>query len=233
MAQVEAESPQKTGVFLETGKRRTFAGATKWPGWCRRGRDEPSALQALIEYGPRYARVANAARLELTLPTLTSELVVVERVEGNATTDFGAPNVVLTRDSDPIGDSELQRFQQLLVACWETFDAAVRAARGTALRKGPRGGGRTTEGIVHHLLDSDAAYLAAVGRKHGIEDSAAPSEQLGQTREAILDALVSSAHGEIPSRGPRGGRRWTPRYFVRRLAWHALDHAWEIEDRAR
>jgi hypothetical protein len=23
----------------------------------------------------------------------------------------------------------------------------------------------------------------------------------------------------------------TPRYFVRRTAWHALDHAWEIEDR--
>lgn len=25
---------------------------------------------------------------------------------------------------------------------------------------------------------------------------------------------------------------WPPRYFVRRSAWHVLDHAWEIEDRA-
>jgi hypothetical protein len=25
---------------------------------------------------------------------------------------------------------------------------------------------------------------------------------------------------------------WSPRYFVRRSAWHALDHAWEIEDRS-
>jgi hypothetical protein len=24
---------------------------------------------------------------------------------------------------------------------------------------------------------------------------------------------------------------WTPRYFVRRMAWHELDHAWEIEAR--
>jgi hypothetical protein len=24
---------------------------------------------------------------------------------------------------------------------------------------------------------------------------------------------------------------WPPRYFVRRVAWHVLDHAWEIEDR--
>jgi hypothetical protein len=25
---------------------------------------------------------------------------------------------------------------------------------------------------------------------------------------------------------------WPPRYFMRRAAWHILDHAWEIEDRA-
>jgi hypothetical protein len=25
---------------------------------------------------------------------------------------------------------------------------------------------------------------------------------------------------------------WSPRYAVRRTAWHPLDHAWEIEDRS-
>ena len=40
-----------------------------------------------------------------------------------------------------------------------------------------------------------------------------------------------AASGEMPERGPRGGVLWKPRYFVRRAAWHALDHAWEIEDR--
>jgi hypothetical protein len=29
------------------------------------------------------------------------------------------------------------------------------------------------------------------------------------------------------------GKPWNARYFVRRTAWHVLDHAWEIEDRAR
>jgi hypothetical protein len=47
----------------------------------------------------------------------------------------------------------------------------------------------------------------------------------------MLDALEASARGEIPARGPRGGRRWSPRYFVRRATWHILDHVWEIEDR--
>jgi hypothetical protein len=26
--------------------------------------------------------------------------------------------------------------------------------------------------------------------------------------------------------------RWKPRFFARRLLWHALDHLWEIEDRS-
>ena len=30
---------------------------------------------------------------------------------------------------------------------------------------------------------------------------------------------------------PLTERGWPPRYAARRIAWHALDHAWEIEDR--
>jgi two-component system response regulator DesR len=30
---------------------------------------------------------------------------------------------------------------------------------------------------------------------------------------------------------PLAGRRWPARYAANRIAWHALDHAWEIEDR--
>jgi hypothetical protein len=30
----------------------------------------------------------------------------------------------------------------------------------------------------------------------------------------------------------RGGSRWSPRYAIRRSAWHSLDHAWEILDRS-
>jgi hypothetical protein len=26
-------------------------------------------------------------------------------------------------------------------------------------------------------------------------------------------------------------RKWTARYAAHRIAWHSLDHAWEIEDR--
>jgi hypothetical protein len=42
-------------IYLEIGKKKTFAAAMNWPGYSRWGRDEESALQALLAYGPRYA----------------------------------------------------------------------------------------------------------------------------------------------------------------------------------
>ena len=226
-----ARSSNKIGVYLEIGKKRTFAGVIDLPGWCRSGRDEGSALQALVEYGPRYARVLHATRTGFQAPADTSAFVVIERLEGNTTTDFGAPDVVPSSDTGPVDDAELRRFQMLLKACWRAFDAAVKAATGKALRKGPRGGGRELKGIVLHVLGSDASYLARLGWKLKSGDENDLSQELCHTRQAILNALGSAARGEVSAHGPRGGVRWTPRYFVRCVAWHVLDHAWEIEDR--
>jgi hypothetical protein len=222
-----AHSTSKISVYLEVGKKRTFAGAIEWPGWCRSGRDEQAALQALFEYGPRYARVLRATGLGFQAPASEAALRVRERLEGNTTTDFGAPDVAPPEDTRPVDEATLRRFQTLLKACWRKFDETVKAAAGKALRKGPRGGGRELDRIVEHVLGADAAYLGQVGWK------LKPSEanDLGQVRQAILSALAWAARGEMPVRGPRGGLRWGPRYFVRRVAWHVLDYAWEIEDR--
>ncbi len=64
------------------------------------------------------------------------------------------------------------------------------------------------------------------------ERSDVPSEA-ARLRGEILDTLTARAAGEPPSENARRKAKvWTPRYFIRRTAWHALDHAWEIEDRA-
>lgn len=216
-------------VYLEIGHTRMFAMAADWPGWCRSGRDEASALQALRDYAPRYARVVRAAQLQFRASVEASAFSVVERLAGTATTDFGAPDVAWPGDRRPVGEAELARFKRLLKACWTALDAAERAATGRVLRKGPRGGGRDLAAIMEHVQGVDDVYLARLGGKLKPVD---PSQALSKTRQAILATLVLAAQGEVPERGSRGGLRWTPRYFVRRLAWHELDHAWEIEDRA-
>jgi len=225
------QSTEKINVYLETGKKRIFAGAIEWPGWCRSGRNEDAALRALCEYGLRYASVLRSAQLEFQSPADTSAFAVIEWLEGDATTDFGAPGKTPSSDIRRVDDADLRRFQDLLKACWQAYDAAASTATGKELHKGPRGGGRNLEGIVQHVLGADAGYLTRLGGKleKGQEDDL--GEELGQSRQAILDALASAARGEVPAQGSRGGARWTPRYFVRCVAWHILDHAWELEDR--
>jgi hypothetical protein len=221
-------------TYLEVGSRRIFAGALEWPGWCRSGRDEAAALRALIDYGPRYEASVGAVARGLTIPTDTSALEVAERLKGNATTDFGAPAVAPASDDRPVDEAELKRQALLLQACWAAFDAAAEAASAAVLRKGPRGGGRVLDAIVSHLLEADRAYLVRLGGRHQKTQDGDVTAEMAGLRTMILDVLASRARGEPPVRTARSrsGTVWTPRYFVRRSAWHALDHAWEIEDRA-
>lgn len=219
-------------VYLEVGQKRVFAGALDWPGWSPSGRSEEEALAALLLYGSRYARVIERSGLEIEPPETIAAFSVVERLAGTATTDFGAPDVAPTSDPGRISEDELIRFGLILQACWESLDTAIAAAAGVELKKGPRGGGRELESITRHVLEAEQGYLSRLAWKVDKSKAANLNEEMRLTRQAIMDALAAAARGEIPERGPRGGVIWPARYFVRRVAWHALDHVWEIEDRA-
>lgn len=218
-------------VFIEIGKKRIFAGAVDWPGWCRSGRDEKTALRALLDYGPRYAQVLHSKGIDFQIPTHESDLRVAERHEGNAGTDFGAPAIIPDADREPMDPKEYERLQTILLACWQALDTAVGRAAGRELRKGPRGGGRDVNKIVDHVLGADQAYLARLAWKHKRDSANDAVEELHRTRQAVISALEAAVKGDLPKQGPRGGIIWPPRYFIRRVAWHVLDHAWEIEDR--
>ncbi len=201
-----------TPVYLEIGSKKVFACAVDWPGWCRSGKTEDVALEALAAYGARYAVVPAEAGVRFA-KTAKSSFVAVERVEGSSTTDFGAPGAVPRLDEEPLTAGEAARAAKLLDASWAVFDRVVKNAP-ASLRKGPRGGGRDRDKMIAHVVAAEEGYARKLGvRPHD--------------RDAILDAVSTSAGKTLLL-----DKGWPPRYAVRRMAWHVLDHAWEIEDRS-
>jgi hypothetical protein len=226
-----AGATEPIAVYLEVGQKKVFAGALDWPGWQRSARDEAGALAALAACGPRYGAFFAGSNIDFTPPDGPAAFAVVERLAGNRTTDFGAPDRAPARDAEPFDEGARERSEAILAAIWRVFDLTVEAAEGKELRKGPRGGGRDVDGVVRHVLGADAAYVRRLGQTFSQDVKAPLNDELRRTRAAIRAALKAGAGGEIPEKGPRGGAIWTPRYFVRRSAWHVVDHLWEIEDR--
>ena len=197
----------RTRVYIEAGAKRAFASAADWPGWCRAGRDEASALENLAAYAPRYAKVAQLARVEFPKDALRFD--VVERLVGNATTDFGAPGIPARSETKPMTAADTQRMVALAEACWKYLDN-VRAKAPPELRKGPRGGGRDRDKMFEHVLGAELEYAKAIGLRLKQPD-----------RRALLESFSN----------PNRKEKWPVAYAVRRTAWHALDHAGEMEDR--
>jgi hypothetical protein len=213
-------------VVLEVAPKRAFASALDWPGWSRSGKDPDAALAALVAYAERYARVARRASVAFSAPGDVSDLEVVHRLTGGTGTEFGVPGAAARSEAAQITAPELKRLTALLRAAWATFDAAAERAEGVELTKGPRGGGRDLDKIVGHVAEAEAAYLGQLGARPPKD---VPHEAL---RSALLAALDDAVAGR-PFADPRNTKKpWSPRYTIRRAAWHVLDHAWEIEDRS-
>ena len=219
-------------VYLEVGTSRAFAGAIEWPGWCRAGRHEDGALEALLAAAPRYAKVVGGVRPAFARPKAIEDLEVVERLTGDSGTNFGVPSIVPAADRRTIDERELARLLRLLERCWKALDRTADDAVGRELRKGPRGGGRELDAILGHVVGAESGYLSRLATRGPATEGRDPREAAGEVRAAVRDALARALADGLPERGPRGGTIWTPRAFVRRAAWHVLDHAWEIEDRA-
>lgn len=195
-------------IYIETGKTWSFAAAIDWPGWCRRGKSPEAAMEALAAYRDRYADA-----IGMRVPR--SDFSEVGRLPGGSGTEFGVPSGIGPWDSEALPRSEPARGASILGACWSRFDA-VAASAPAALRKGPRGGGRDRDKIVEHVRDAERAYGPRMGVKLPASDS------WTDQRARILEQITSYPEDA----------RWPLRYAVRRLAWHILDHTWEIQDRS-
>ena len=150
------------------------------------------------------------------------ELDVEERVPGDASTAFGVPAIIAASARDPVTAADAERMAALVEAAWGTL-ARIAAGAPESLRKGPRGGGRDRSVVLRHVVDAESAYAAVLGRKHRPIDDAS----IAAMRADLLSLLRQPSDGS-----PVAGRKWPARYAARRIAWHVLDHAWEIEDRS-
>jgi hypothetical protein len=213
-------------VYLEAGGSKVFACSIDFPGWCRAGRTEELALQALAGYAARYAEVAGLAGVAFPAPAAVGErLEVVERLEGGGATDFGIPNELARADNGPLSARQAARQVELMRAAWAVLDRVAKASP-AELRKGPRGGGRDRDKMLDHVLGAEAAYARKLGVRH-------PQPEVGDTGaiEALRDDLAETLRGASDG-SPLVPKGWPPRYAIRRIAWHVLDHAWEMQDRA-
>lgn len=179
------------------------------------------ALAALVAYAPRYARVAAAAGIEFPAQASVADLEVAQRTTGDGATEFGVPGRVAELDLHRVSSADARRLTDLVIAAWDAL-ATIAAAAPAELRKGPRGGGRDRDALIAHVQESERSYARSIGIRLPAD---APTSAV---RAEIVEVLGLSSDGS-----PLPGGAWTQRYAARRIAWHALDHAWEIEDRSQ
>ena len=212
-------------VVFEIGSKRTFASAIDWPGWCRAGKDQELAL-------------AGADRLRTSLRGRREGRGCAVRVEvaGNSKTSITSavmppptsarPALMSKLELQPMSKAEVERMCSLVEATWKVFDGVVKKAP-ASLRKGPRGGGRDRDKIVEHVLGAEVGYGSSFALK-------LKQPEVGDTRGDQSSARGAGSRLFAPEpTASRGARAAVPRrYMARRIAWHAMDHAWEIEDRS-
>ena len=212
---------ERLSVAIESGQKKVFASALDWPGWSRSAKTEEAAVESLLAYAARYAPVIE--RAGLALPT-SFAVEVAEEATGGSGTDFGVPSVLThAADARPVSREDSERLAAIVEAAWATFDA-IAAKAPAELRKGPRGGGRDRDKMVDHVHDAGWYYAREVGIRVPAPKTRADTEAL---RAAVLEILRQPSDGS-----PLADRKWPARYAARRIAWHALDHAWETEDRS-
>ena len=93
--------------------------------------------------------------------------------------------------------------------------------------------GRGDEAVME-ALRAYAPRYAPVARGAALEppDPARIEVVARAAARAAITTALQQAAAAAPPAGPAKAKRWPQRYAARRIGWHVLDHAWEIEDRS-
>lgn len=216
---------KRTRVTLEIGPKgkKVVAVAPDWSGLERGAKTGEDAIERLRSYIPRYSQVAKLADMDAEFAAIKN-LDVVEQYPGTGSTDFwGISFAFSSIDKQDMSSDELERELTLMQACWTFFDD-VRRRVSAEMQKGPRGGGRDRDRIVHHVFANEQDWAKGLG-VHTPDDAMLTGEGLKAHREAYCHAIR-----DYHSQGKLAGK-WSLRYLIRHTAFHTMDHAWEMEDK--
>jgi hypothetical protein len=211
-------------VEQPTRGKRWVAVAADWPGLERGGKTEDEAVAKVARYVPRYLPVAKRVRLGSELAGQTDPEIIA-RYPGVGSTDFwGISFAPSPLDREPFDAPTFDRQVRLLRAAWAEFDET--AARVSAeLRLGVRGGGRSRDRIIQHVLAQEGGdFSKRVKAPSELEDLLTPGG-LADHR----DRFVVAMRAWYADATPLG--KWTIPYLLRHTAYHVLDHTWEMQDR--
>ena len=220
----DGSMPNPMLVTIEHSPKKTFATAADWPGWSRSGKTEELALEALANYASRYARIAEAdaggSRPRSTSRISRSSSGSRVRPEPSSACPAGP------RTGCP---SARRRRRRPAGGAGRGGVAPLRRGRGGSARGAPEGATRRRAGHVQGRVACHGRRPRLCRRDRDQGQAVRPGRR-GRDRsmrDQVLEVLRAARSGE-----PLAGKRWPARYAAHRIAWHALDHAWEIEDRS-
>jgi hypothetical protein len=213
-------------VTVEIGPKakKAAAVAADWPGLERGGKTARAAIEALQEYIPRYRPVAALAGADAEFAAV-ADIDVVEEYTGPGSTDFWGISFGFSGiDRERMPDDAVERQLALMRACWTYFDG-VRGRVSAEMRKGPRGGGRTRDVIVRHVVANEQDWGKKVGIRTPEGAVVTGDDELKAWRDAYCTAIRTFHAGD------KAARTWPLRYLIRHTAYHVMDHTWEMEDK--
>ena len=144
-----------------------------------------------------------------------------------AGTDFGVPSARHRRR--PPADRRRRRPTRLAATRRGGLDG-VRARRRGRPGRASQGSARRRPRPRQDRRPRRSRPTTPTPARSGIELAAPVADDRPPSTRCARRCSTSS---RLPSDGsPLAGRSWTARYAARRIAWHALDHAWEMEDRS-
>jgi hypothetical protein len=205
--------------------KKAVAFAVDWPGWSRGAKSPELALETLESYRERYRPIAVAAGRADEFDAAGPLDVVEDRVGPGSTDFWGISFSPSGLEREPMDETELDRKIGLLRACWACFDG-VAARVSPEMRKGPRGGGRDRDQIIRHTIRTESEEFAKRLGLRVPEGGALPPQGRREYRETYVTTMRAYNAGE----GKRM-RSWNLPFLIRHSAYHAMDHAWEMEDK--